>query len=195
MGSLKSYVIPSLIATTQSALDERFLVARKTGAKVMQLDVMDGRFVKNESLNFDFKLPAQKDITYEAHLMMYNPMPWIYKHHKKVDLIIVHYESPFFKEAVNFIRHHNKKVGVALNPKTSFEHYESLDFTFVDTILIMTVHPGKYGAKFLPKMIEKVKEAREKYPKLHIEVDGGVSNVTIRKLSKKTYMKLKKLIA
>ena len=66
----------------------------------------------------------------------------------------------------------------------------------------------------LPKMIEKVKEAREKYPKLHIEVDGGVSNVTIRKLSKtgankfvvgsylqqskdpkKTYMKLKKLIA
>ena len=70
MGSLKSYVIPSLIATTQSALDERFLVARKTGAKVMQLDVMDGRFVKNESLNFDFKLPAQKDITYEAHLML-----------------------------------------------------------------------------------------------------------------------------
>jgi ribulose-phosphate 3-epimerase len=127
---MKKLIIPSIIAQDQAELDQRLLLAKRSGAKVMQLDVMDGHFVDNHSLDFKFQLRKEKGILYEAHLMMRNPMPWIYRNYKKVDVIIVHYESPYFREAVNFIRHHNRKVGVALNPITSFEHYENLDFKF-----------------------------------------------------------------
>jgi ribulose-phosphate 3-epimerase len=46
-------------------------------------------------------------------------------------------------------------------------------------VLIMTVHPGFGGQKFMASELPKVKAVRERYPDLNIEVDGGLSEKTV----------------
>ena len=75
-------IIPAIIAQTQEELD--IAIHKVTNlAPRLQLDIMDGCFVPNQSLDFDFQLPQKE--TYEAHLMVTNPLEWIHKYGHKVD--------------------------------------------------------------------------------------------------------------
>jgi len=181
---MKNRIIPSLIAKNQKELDKRFDKV-KVHSKIFQLDIMDGKFVKNKSLTFDFKLPKGKK--YESHLMVRNPEEWIKENWKKSDSIIFHIESLKseieVKEIIKLIKSKKKKVGIALNPKTKVKKIISY-LNSVDMVLVLTVKPGKYGSKFLPNTLKKVKEIRKLKPKLDIEVDGGISEKTISQARK-----------
>lgn len=177
-------IIPSLIAKSQKELDLRFRKI-KNYSKIFHLDVMDEKFVKNKSLMFDFNLPGGKK--YIAHLMVSNPLGWIKKNWKKVDLIIFHIESlkskAKVKEIIKLIKSKKKKVGIAINPKTSVKKIIPY-LNSVDIVLIMTVNPGRYGSKFLPNTLKKVKELRKLKPKSDIRLDGGINLKTINLASK-----------
>ena len=67
---MKPRIIPALIAKSQKEFDERFSKIKNL-SNTFHLDVMDGKFVKNRSLMFNFKLPKNKK--YVAHLMIKNP--------------------------------------------------------------------------------------------------------------------------
>ena len=179
---MKKEVIPSLIAKNQKELNERFSKI-KSQFKIFQLDIMDGKFVKNKSLMFNFKLPKGK-FKYEAHLMVKNPKVWIIKNWKKADTIIFHIESTNdSKYLIKLIKSKKRKVGIAINPKTNVKKIIPF-LNSIDMVLIMTVTPGKYGSKFLPNVLKKVKEIRKLKPKLNIEVDGGINNKTIARAKK-----------
>ncbi len=144
---------------------------------LMQLDIMDGGFVGNHSLDFPFDLPAGTQ--YEAHLMVEDPEGWIDKNWKKVHTILAHIET--CKDPSNIIERLKgiRKVGFAVNPETPVETiFDYLDL--IDQVQIMTVHPGQYRSKFLPDALKKVRKLREKKPDLNIEVDGGVNPDTIK---------------
>jgi len=139
---------------------------------------MDKKFVKNSSLDFDFTLPKLKQ-KIEAHLMIKNPKEWIENNYKKVHTIIFHIESvknP--NEIINLIKSKKKKAGIAIKPRTPLAKISRL-IPKIDMITVMTVHPGKYGAPFLPSQLKKVAQLRKKYPRLIIEVDGGITDKTI----------------
>ena len=176
---MKKQIIPSLIAKNQKELDKRFGKV-KFHSKSFHLDIMDGKFVENKSLMFNFKLSKGKK--YEAHLMVKNPEEWIKKNLKKTDLIIFHIESceneSEAKKIINRIKSKKKKIGIAINPKTSVKKIIPF-LNSIDMVLILTVKPGNYGARFLPNTLKKVKEIRKLKPKLDIEVDGGISEKTI----------------
>lgn len=173
-------IIPAIIAKNQRELDKRIKKVSKH-TKFFQLDVMDGKFVKNKSLMFDFKVPKGN---YEAHLMVKNPEEWIEKHGKKVNTIIFHFESSKnHKEIMSLIRKKKKKVGISINPRTSITKLKPF-LKQIDMVLVMTVNPGKYGSKFLPNALRKVRALRKSNPKLNIEVDGGISDKTISLASK-----------
>ncbi len=172
-------IIPSIIAKNQKELDER--LSKVKDFKVVQLDVMDGKFVKNKSLMFSLKL--SKKLKYEAHLMVKNPLSWIKKNIKKVDLVIVHYESDHIGESVNYVKDKGKKIGIAINPRTKVKEIENYLFK-LDQVLVMTVNPGKYGSKFLGKMLSKVKELGKLKSRLKIEVDGGMNPINVKKARK-----------
>ncbi|MBI2107469.1 ribulose-phosphate 3-epimerase [Candidatus Woesearchaeota archaeon] len=178
---MKIQIIPSIIAKSQKELNKRIKRISRH-AKLLQLDIMDGKFVKNNSINFDFRL--FKKYKYEAHLMVNNPEEWIKKNSKKVNTIIFHIESTKKpNELINLIKMKNKKVGIALNPNTKIKKIK-LYLDDINKVLVMTANPGKYGSKFLPSALKKVSLLRKIKPNLDIEVDGGINPKTIERAFK-----------
>lgn len=174
----RKIIIPAIIAKTQQELNEH--LSKVNGfSELVQLDIIDGTFLPNRSLDFDFDVSCS-NVWFEAHLMISNPMEWIEKNWEKVDTIIVHFEScenP--KEIIRFVKNKGKKIGIAIIPETQVHNVkEYLDD--IDQLLIMTVNPGFYGSKFLPETISKVSEVRKIKPFLDIEVDGGITPDTIK---------------
>ena len=175
--SLKKKIIPAIIAKSQQELEDKINKV-KNNVEIVQLDIMDGKFVRNNSIDFDFKLP-DADCIFEAHLMIENPEEWVKKHIKKVDMVLAHIETckkP--KKLVELVKEKGKHVGFVLNPETPLSTI--MDYIDdIDQVLIMTVKPGFYGSPFLPEMVAKIKKLREIKPDLDIEVDGGVTDKTI----------------
>lgn len=170
MGTL---VIPAIIAKTQIELDNLLSrVAGKVGR--VQLDVMDGEFVANTSLWFDFRLPTGME--YEAHLMAKKPLRWVKENAGKVDTVILHVESlEDIGLSINQVKSKGIKAYLSLKPETSIDSVlEYLEN--VDGIQIMTVNPGKYGGEFLPETLEKVGKIRQIRRDLNIEVDGCMNS-------------------
>lgn len=178
----KEIIIPAIIAKTQSELEEKILKV-KDYVELIQLDLMDGKFVPNNSIDFNFRLPPT-NCHFEAHLMIENPEQWIEKNLMKVDTILAHYESSNDPDSIiDLVKSKNKRVGFVLNPETSIQKIEKY-LDRIDQVLIMTVNPGFYGSPFLPEMLDKITELRNMKPDLDIEVDGGITPKTIRDVHK-----------
>ncbi len=179
---MKKMIIPAIIAKKQDELEEKILKV-KDFVELIQLDFMDGKFVPNDSINFEFILP-ETNCKYEAHLMVDDPNSWVEKNHSKVDTILAHFESldnP--KETIEIIKNKNKKTGFVINPETKVDEIEEY-LPILDQVLIMTVKPGFYGSKFIPEMKDKIKKLRKIAPEIDIEVDGGISDKTIEIVDK-----------
>jgi len=172
-------IIPAIIAKSQKEFDERF--EKVSFAPVIHLDIMDGKFVKSKSLNFSLILPRKK---YQLHMMVKNPKDYIKWISNYATTIIFHIESckneAEICEFIELIKKKKKKVGIAINPKTSVNKVKPF-LKSLDLVLIMTVNPGKYGAKFLSSTLKKIGELRKHSKKIRIGVDGGINNKTIRK--------------
>ena len=179
---MKITIIPSVIAKTQEELDG-ILSKINDSAQLLQLDIMDGKFVPSHSLDFDFRLKEGK-YEFEAHLMTEAPEKWVDENWEKVDTIIAHFEavkSP--GKIIKNVKTKGKKVGLALNPETGVDQIrDCLDD--IDQVLIMTVHPGFYGSEFLPETLDKISKLRALSPDLDIEVDGGIKPDTITQVYK-----------
>ena len=170
-------IIPAVIAKSQKEFKEKINKV-KDFVDIIQLDFMDGEFVPNKSINFDFKIPSS-DCEFEAHLMIQDPLKWVEKHYKKVDTILVHFESckdP--QKVIDIAKKKVKRIGFVLNPETPIDYIQNF-LDDIDQVLIMTVNPGFYGSPFLSEMIDKIKKLRKKCPNLDIEVDGGITDKTI----------------
>ncbi len=171
-------IIPGIIAKNQMELNDK-IEQVKDEVERIQLDIMDGIFVGNKSLDFDFWLP-KTDCQFEAHLMVADPDDWVERNWQKAGIILVPAEScKHIKELIDFLKG-KKKFGLVLNPETSLDRVRDY-LDEIDQILIMTVTPGFYGSEFLSKPLEKVKELRRLKPDLDIGVDGGLSPETIKK--------------
>jgi len=173
-------IVPTLIAKNQKELNFRFNKL-KYYFDTFQIDVMDGRFVSNKSMDFNFKLP--KDKIFEAHLMIQNPTRWILKNSSKVDIIIFHIESVNKEEVLKVIKEikkKRKKVGIAINPNTPINTIIPY-LSKINLVLLMSVNPGKYGSKFISSTLTKAKELKKIKKRLVIEIDGGINPQNIKK--------------
>jgi ribulose-phosphate 3-epimerase len=178
---MRLMIIPAIIAQTQSELNEMLLRLDGKVKRVM-LDVMDGCFVPNESLDFLIELPSTFE--YEAHLMVVDPFKRIKNIASKVDWITLHVESlDDVEKSLNKIKELEPKVVLALKPKTCLEKVLPY-IENVDGVLVMTVEPGKYGGRFIPETLKKVKQLRKISKDLFIEVDGGMTPVNVKKAKK-----------
>lgn len=178
---MKPEIVASVIANSQDELEKRYNKVA-SHVKRIQLDVMDGKFVKSHGLDFPFILPEKKyDDTYiEAHLMVAEPLPWIHKHVKDVNLVIIHIEIlEDISSIISTIKSLNKQVGIALGPYTDVDavipYLDELDMVLVFT----ADRIGYYGAAFNTSALEKITKIRQLKPSIPIEVDGGITAETI----------------
>jgi len=179
---MKYVVVPAIISTTQKQLD-RMISAVKERVDRIHVDIMDGVFVSHKRNWFDMKLPKFKG-KYEAHLMIDEPEHWIKKHGKKFDMIIVHYEScGELSHLIRMLRGIKRKVGIALRPETPVSKMKKY-LKRVDQVMVLSVHPGRYGARFLPKTIKKVQALRRMNKSINIEVDGGITPMHVKKMKR-----------
>ena len=174
---MDALIVPAIIAKTQGELD--WMLERPRGkVERIMLDVMDGEFVPNTSLDFDFELPA--GFEYEAHLMVMKPLEWVEENAEKVDIAILHVETlDDVARSIEYVKSNGLKVTLALKPETdletAFQHLQD-----VHGILVLTVDPGRYGGRFLPKALGKIKRLREMDASISIEVDGGMNPANAR---------------
>ena len=180
---------PSLLAANQSALGVGVDFAQTAGVKCLHLDIMDGHFVPNISLGPDVVqcLRKKSDLFFDAHLMLSNPN----KHYESfiragADLITIHVEPEYpIEETINGIKDYGVLAGIAINPETDVDAVMPF-LKIVDLVLVMTVHPGFGGQKFIHSQVEKTKKLRQIIGDrpIHIEIDGGVTTETAPMVTK-----------
>ncbi len=173
---------PSLLSADFTRLGEELRLIEASGAQVVHVDVMDGRFVPNITIGLPVVESLRKATTLplDCHLMIVEPLRYAAEFVKAgADWVSVHQEAdPHLNRTLASIRQAGGKAGVVLNPGTPIETLVDLvgDFDFA---LLMSVNPGFGGQSFIPRVLDKVKRLdalrTERGIPFLIEVDGGVS--------------------
>ncbi|MBI5411811.1 ribulose-phosphate 3-epimerase [Candidatus Peregrinibacteria bacterium] len=143
------------------------------------VDVMDGNFVPNLSVGLPVVRAMKTKVPLDCHLMINHPDQYIEPFAKAgATSITIHAEaSTHLKRDIQLIQKAGCKAGVAINPETPVSKIAAI-LPLVDMILIMSVHPGFGGQTFSPTVLDKVAWIRSRYPKLSIQIDGGINDKT-----------------
>ncbi|QQR83501.1 ribulose-phosphate 3-epimerase [Candidatus Peregrinibacteria bacterium] len=144
-----------------------------------QVDVMDGNFVPNLSMGALVMKCLKTEKPFDCHLMITHPDRYIKEYADAgAYSITIHAEaSTDLKRDIDLIKSFGCKAAVALSPETPVSAIKSI-LPKLDMVLVMTVKPGFGGQKFMEDMMPKVREIRENYPELNIQVDGGINAET-----------------
>ncbi len=176
-------ISPSVLACDFTRLGEEVNNISESGADMVHLDVMDGVFVPNMSFGMPIIecLRKKSDMVFDVHLMIDKPERYIPQFlDAGADIVTFHVEATDkIEECLKMIKSRGKKAALSIKPKTPAEAvYPYLEMC--DMILVMTVEPGFGGQSFMPDMLPKIKEIREKCNEMgkgiDIQVDGGIND-------------------
>ena len=185
-----NYVLaPSILAADFKVLGQEMKKTEDNGAEYIHFDVMDGMFVPSIS----FGMPVVKSIRkesslyFDVHMMVKDPERYVEEFQScGADMITVHAEAcRDLAETENKIRECGMKVGLSINPETDVKEVVPY-LEEVDMILVMCVHPGFGGQKFIPESLDKIRAIRvmlnEKNLETDIQADGGVYVENVREV-------------
>lgn len=179
-------IAPSVLSANFAHLGDDVAQMAIGGARMVHVDVMDGRFVPNitmgplvvDALHRSTMLPL------DVHLMIIEPEHYIPAFAQAgATTLIVHWEAcPHLHRVIALIKENGCRAGVAMNPATPISLLADI-LPDLDQLLVMTVNPGFGGQHFIPHTLQKVAQARSAIDALHspcvLEVDGGVDSETI----------------
>ena len=178
----KIQISPSILSANFSKLGDEIKRLEDAGADMVHVDVMDGHFVPNLTIGPPVikALKKNSSIPFDVHLMISPVHKYIEVYAEAgADIITIHPEATDnLQNSIDRIKEFKKKVGISLNPETKINIITNF-LDQIDLILIMSVNPGFGGQKFMPEVLNKIKELvniREK-EKLNfdIEIDGGIN--------------------
>ena len=177
----KIQISPSILSADFSQLGNEIKKLEEGGADMIHVDVMDGHFVPNLTIGPPV-IKALRNYTklpFDVHLMI-KPVHKYIKSYAEAgaNIITIHPEATDnLKDSIKHIKELGKKVGVSLNPDTKTDIIKEF-LSELDLILIMSVHPGFGGQKFIPEVLSKIEELKDiklkENLKFDIEVDGGI---------------------
>jgi len=178
----KIQISPSILSADFSQLGNEIKRLEEGGADMIHVDVMDGHFVPNLTIGPPVikALRKQCSIKFDVHLMISPVHKYIEAYADAgADIITIHPEATDnLEESISKIKSLNKKVGVSLNPETKIDLINNY-LEKIDLVLIMSVNPGFGGQKFMPEVLDKVKQLKEikskKNMNFDIEIDGGIN--------------------
>lgn len=177
-----NYLAPSILSADFCRLGEQIEEIGKAGAQYLHIDVMDGVFVPSISFGMPIvsSVRPKTDLFLDVHMMVTKPERYVEEFIKcGADSVTIHVEAcDKVAETLQLIKSHGVKAGLAINPETPVETLLPY-MEMVDMVLVMTVHPGFGGQKYIPECTDKIKEVRrlieEKHLPVDLEIDGGVN--------------------
>lgn len=184
----------SILSVEKEKCIQTFYNLETAGTDYFHIDVMDGKFVENNTVavmtEYCEYLNSITNLPLDVHLMVEDVMSYI-----KSFLVFeprnitIHYEAAKNKEElhkwIQYIKDNNSKVGISIKPDTDIkEIFEFLPF--IHTVLVMTVEPGKGGQELISETIDKIRQLREYIDdnnfSVDIEADGGINLENIDKI-------------
>lgn len=168
-------IVPAILEKNPEAFKQKLDLV-SSFASLVQIDIADGVFVPNKTVAveeiIDSASEALAKLAIEWHLMVVNPLENL---PIKPSTIIFHYEAiNDSKKTIDAIKKSGHKVGIAFNPETPAEVLD-LIYDQLDIVTVMSVNPGFQGSPFVPSSLKKIEEIKTRFPKLIVEIDGGVN--------------------
>ncbi len=182
-------IIPAILVKTFAEFEEQ---AKKLSfSPIIQIDVMDGKFVANKSFEDAEKINGLNlKNEWELHLMVEHPIAELekWKNVKNILRVIFHLEcADNTEQTIETIKKYGFEAGIAINPETDVQKIHPF-LKDIEIVLFMTVHPGMQGAPFVPTVEKHVKKLNkilaERNFRPQIAVDGAIKLENIERVKK-----------
>lgn len=177
-----NYLAPSILSADFCELGKQIEEIEKAGAQYLHVDVMDGVFVP--SISFGMPIVScvrpRTGLFMDVHMMVTQPERYVEEFVRcGADSVTIHLEAcECVEETLHRIRKLGAKAGLAINPETPVERIFPY-LGMLDMVLIMTVHPGFGGQKYISECTDKIRALRRKMTEdkltVNLEIDGGVN--------------------
>lgn len=187
-------VSSSLLSVKKENIIKTIYNLETAGTNYFHIDVMDGEFVKNDTIDqmneYCEYLNTITNIPLDVHLMVKDVESYIKSYLIfNPNIITIHYEAiedkKKLKEVIEYIKQNNCRVGISIKPETNIKEIYEL-IPYIHLVLVMTVEPGKGGQKLIPETLKKIKALKQYITtnnlETEIEADGGINLENVKEV-------------
>lgn len=170
-------IVPAILVKDAADFSKK-IAAVAPYVKRVQIDIMDGKFVPNKTLQPEEFPEIPEKLLVEYHLMVENPLAYVKRVGKKGTIYELHVESlRDVGAAIAEVKKMGGRVALAISPDTPPQAVAPY-LPQIEFVLVMTVYPGFSGQKYIAKMEEKMRWLSSRG--VVVEVDGGLDVGTVR---------------
>jgi ribulose-phosphate 3-epimerase len=171
-------IIPAILTVDSREVEEKLIRAEGI-VKRVQIDIIDGQFAGNKTIDPSVLEGIDTDLNIDFHLMTKEPIDWVERCARAgADRIIGQIEK--MSSQVDFlgkVQEVGLSVGLGLDLETPVSDLDPTILTNLDVVLVMAVKAGWGGQRFDPRVLDKIIQldkirSRDTTP-FRICVDGG----------------------